>query len=101
MLTTGSRMSPGRSERNCETASRASVTASVMFFSSSNSMVVLDVPRPVTVDTAIEWISGDELVEVTPHNVRIRKMILNADERRKARIKAGIAAEEAEEEDNE
>ena len=61
-------------------------------------MVVLDVPRPVTVDTAIEWISGDELVEVTPHNVRIRKMILNADERRKARIKAGIAAEEAEEE---
>ena len=64
-------------------------------------MVVLDVPRPVTVDTAIEWISGDELVEVTPHNVRIRKMILNADERRKARIKAGIAAEEAEEEDNE
>ena len=62
-------------------------------------MVVLDVPRTMTVDSAIEWISDDELVEVTPHNVRIRKMILNADERRKARIKAGIAEAESEEED--
>ena len=60
-------------------------------------MVVLDVPRMMTVDSAIEWISDDELVEVTPHNVRIRKMILNADERRKARIKAGIAEAEEEE----
>ena len=51
---------------------------------------VLDVPRPVTVDTALEWISDDELVEVTPLNVRIRKTILNADERKKARIKAGV-----------
>lgn len=51
---------------------------------------VLDVPRIMTVDTALEWISDDELVEVTPLNVRIRKMILNADERKKARAKAGI-----------
>ena len=55
---------------------------------------VLDVPRIMTVDTALEWISDDELVEVTPHNVRIRKMILDADERRKARIKAGISDDE-------
>jgi GTP-binding protein len=48
----------------------------------------------MTVDTALEWISEDELVEVTPLNVRIRKMILNADERKKARMKAGIVESE-------
>ncbi len=60
-------------------------------------MTVLDVPRIMTVDTALEWISDDELVEVTPLNVRIRKTILNADERKKARIKAGITDSDDEE----
>ena len=55
---------------------------------------MLDVPRIMTVDTALEWISDDELVEVTPLNVRIRKTILNADERKKARIKAGMTDDE-------
>lgn len=64
-------------------------------------IIVLDVPRQITVDSAMEWISDDELVEVTPLNVRIRKTILNADERRKARIKAGIAEAEAEAETEE
>lgn len=53
---------------------------------------VLDVPRTITVDNALEWISDDELVEVTPHSVRIRKMILDADERKKSKNKT--AAEE-------
>ena len=53
-------------------------------------MTVLDVPRIMTIDTALEWISDDELVEVTPLNVRIRKMILNSDERKKARARAGV-----------
>jgi len=57
-------------------------------------ITVLDVPRIMTVDTALEWINDDELVEVTPLNVRIRKMILNADERKKSRIKAGLAEED-------
>ncbi len=57
---------------------------------------VLDVPRIMTIDTALEWIADDELVEVTPLNVRIRKMILGADERRKARIKAGISGDDDE-----
>ena len=60
-------------------------------------MTVLDVPRIMTIDTALEWISDDELVEVTPLNVRIRKMILNADERKKARAKAGIVESDEEE----
>lgn len=57
---------------------------------------VLDVPRIMTIDTALEWIADDELVEVTPLNVRIRKMILGADERRKARIRAGISGDDDE-----
>lgn len=57
-------------------------------------ITVLDVPRTMTIDTALEWISDDELVEVTPLNVRIRKMILNADERKKSRMRAGITEEE-------
>lgn len=58
--------------------------------------IVLDVPRIMTVDTAMEWISPDELVEVTPLNVRIRKMILDADQRKKARIQSGIKDDEEE-----
>ena len=54
-------------------------------------MTVLDVPRTMTVDSALEWISDDELVEVTPLSVRIRKTILDADQRKKARMQAGIS----------
>ena len=61
-------------------------------------MIVLDVPRHMTVDTALEWISDDELVEVTPLSVRIRKMILDADQRKKARIRAGITENDDDEE---
>ena len=43
----------------------------------------LDVPKRMTLDQALEWIAGDELVEVTPENIRLRKQLLNADERRK------------------
>ncbi len=46
--------------------------------------IKLDVPRPVTLDKALEWITDDELVEATPREVRIRKAILDMNERRKA-----------------
>lgn len=59
-------------------------------------IVVLDVPKIMTVDTALEWISEDELVEVTPNSVRIRKAILNADERRRAHNKAGRSEDDDE-----
>jgi GTP-binding protein len=38
--------------------------------------VALDVPRTLTIETAMEWIDADELVEVTPDAVRVRKQIL-------------------------
>ena len=49
--------------------------------------IQLNVPRKMSLDQALEWISDDELVEVTPKLVRVRKAILNADERKKSERK--------------
>ncbi len=43
----------------------------------------LAVPRIMGLEDALDYIGDDELVEVTPQNVRIRKMILNKSEREK------------------
>ncbi len=40
-------------------------------------------PRSMSLDEAIEYLSDDELLEVTPENYRIRKRILSTDERGK------------------
>jgi GTP-binding protein len=45
-------------------------------------------PRQMSLDEAIEYLSEDELLEVTPLNYRIRKRILNTDERGKQTKKA-------------
>jgi GTP-binding protein len=42
-------------------------------------------PRPLTLESALEFIAADELVEVTPASIRIRKRILSAHDRRRAR----------------
>ncbi|MGA0893952.1 MAG: translational GTPase TypA, partial [Ilumatobacteraceae bacterium] len=44
----------------------------------------LAAPRIHTLETAIEWIADDELVEVTPKAIRIRKRYLGLEERRLA-----------------
>ncbi len=55
------------------------------FRSSTKEMAIhLDVPRTVILDRALEWIADDELVEATPKEVRIRKVILDRTERKKA-----------------
>ena len=48
--------------------------------------VLLASPRLLTIETAMEWIDRDELVEVTPDAVRVRKKVLacNRRERREA-----------------
>ncbi len=40
-------------------------------------------PREVTLETAIEFIADDELVEVTPASLRLRKRILKEHDRRR------------------
>ena len=42
-------------------------------------------PREMTLEFALEFIEDDELVEVTPKNVRLRKRYLTDNERRAAR----------------
>ena len=40
--------------------------------------------RQMSLDEAVEYLSEDELLEITPESYRIRKKILNTDERGKA-----------------
>lgn len=49
----------------------------------SDHTVVLDRPRKITLEYALEYINSDELVEITPNNIRLRKRILNTEERKK------------------
>jgi GTP-binding protein len=41
-------------------------------------------PREMTLEFALEFIEDDELVEVTPKSIRLRKKILNDQERKVA-----------------
>ena len=45
-------------------------------------------PRHMSLDEAIEYLAEDELLEVTPLNYRIRKRILDTEERGKQSKKA-------------
>ena len=49
-----------------------------------NERIMLTPPRNLSLDDCIEYISDDELLEVTPLSLRMRKRILNTDMRRKA-----------------
>ena len=40
-------------------------------------------PRKMTLEQAIAYIEDDELVEVTPKNIRLRKQVLNPSFRKK------------------
>ncbi|RKQ70926.1 GTP-binding protein [Litorimonas taeanensis] len=51
--------------------------------SGTDEAVVLTPPIPVTLEYALEFINDDELVEVTPENIRIRKRYLLEHERKK------------------
>ncbi len=49
----------------------------------SDEMIILEPPRQVTLELALEYIEDDELIEVTPSSIRLRKRALGATERRK------------------
>ena len=51
--------------------------------SGSDHTVVLKRPRPISLEYALDYINSDELVEVTPNFIRLRKRILNTEERKK------------------
>ncbi|MGO1948242.1 MAG: translational GTPase TypA, partial [Mycobacteriaceae bacterium] len=56
----------------------------------ADATVTLAKARNLTLEEAMEFCGGDECVEVTPENIRVRKVILGATERGRAlsRMKA-------------
>ena len=50
----------------------------------SDENILLTPPLRLTLEQALEFIDADELVEVTPESVRIRKMALRENQRRRA-----------------
>ena len=51
--------------------------------SGADEKLILTPPRQMSLEQAIEFIAGDELVEVTPENIRMRKRILSKEQRMK------------------
>ena len=59
----------------------------------SDEMIILEPPRLITLELALEYIEDDELIEVTPASLRLRKRALGATERRKLARNARAEAE--------
>ncbi len=57
----------------------------------SDDNVILEPPRQITLEYALEYIEEDELIEVTPQSVRLRKRLLQANDRKKAARAARVA----------
>ncbi|MBU5454083.1 translational GTPase TypA [Caproiciproducens sp. MSJ-32] len=51
--------------------------------SGSDDALKLTPPRKMTLEQCLEFINDDELVEITPKNIRMRKRVLNSSERKK------------------
>jgi len=49
----------------------------------SDEMIQIAPPREMTLERCMEWVLPDELIEVTPENIRLRKRVLKASERKK------------------
>jgi GTP-binding protein len=59
--------------------------------SGSDDNILLEPPREITLEYALEYIEEDELIEVTPESIRLRKRLLQANDRKKAARAARVA----------
>ena len=55
--------------------------------SGSDENILLKPPRQMSLESALEYIEDDELVEVTPSSIRLRKAILTENDRRRQQRK--------------
>ncbi len=55
--------------------------------SGADEAIKLVPPRDLTLERALEWIEDDEILEVTPQTIRIRKKILEPNMRKRAKAK--------------
>ncbi len=60
--------------------------------SSADNFEKIDPPRRLSLEEAIEFIREDELIEVTPQSVRLRKRYLDPNERKRAALTSKAAA---------
>ena len=58
----------------------------------SDDNILLEPPRTITLELALEFIEDDELIEITPDAIRLRKRTLNANARKKAAREARAVA---------
>ena len=80
----GENPKPGNIELNvCEQKHLTSIRSS-----GADEKLILTPPREMTLESAIEFIAQDELVEVTPLSIRLRKRILDTALRKKAEARA-------------
>ncbi len=52
--------------------------------STSDVLVRLTPPKPLTLESAVEFLRSDECVEITPESIRLRKVVLDKNDRMKA-----------------
>lgn len=73
----------GESSRPCDIDVNVSKEKKLsnMRSSGKDDAIVLTPPRQLSLEAAIEWIDDDELVEVTPQSIRLRKRFLTASQR--------------------
>jgi GTP-binding protein len=50
---------------------------------STDENIQLEPPRELTLESALEYIEEDELIEITPESIRLRKRALSANDRKK------------------
>ncbi len=63
--------------------------------SGSDDALRLETPKIMSLEEAMEFIADDELIEVTPKNIRIRKRILNTELRLKNRARMQASGEKS------
>jgi len=61
--------------------------------SGADEAIRLEPPTILTLEQAIEWITEDEFVEITPQNIRIRKRYLTEQDKKNARLAAKKVSE--------
>jgi GTP-binding protein len=54
--------------------------------SGADEAIRIEPPTILTLEQAIEWITDDEYVEITPESIRVRKKYLNDQQRKNARL---------------
>jgi GTP-binding protein len=63
--------------------------------STGDELVHLETPINMSLDDCLEYIADDELVEITPKSIRMRKRILGTEDRKKDKKQRSLAAEAA------